>query len=64
MTSFMDDYSRTRASLYISIYFQVWLVMGIIAWEGVSRQLADLAYDNLKDKLPKFGLPLEVNHLN
>jgi hypothetical protein len=38
--------------------------MGIIAWEGVSRQLADKAYDTLKEKLPKYGLPLEVNLLN
>jgi hypothetical protein len=35
--------------------------MAIIAWEGVSRQLADNAYDTLRKKLPKYGLPLEVN---
>ena len=35
--------------------------MGIIAWEGIERTKADEAYDVLKDKLPKYGMAMEVN---
>jgi hypothetical protein len=34
--------------------------MGIIVWEGINRQLADAAYDTLKEKVTNYGLPLEV----
>jgi hypothetical protein len=38
------------------------MIMGIIAWEGIERTKADEAYDVLKEKLPKYGMAMEVNN--
>ncbi len=38
---------------------QVWMVMGIIAWEGIPRAIADKAYSTFKEKVAQYGLPLE-----
>ena len=37
--------------------------MGIIVWEGIPRQCADKAYSLFNEKIPKYGLSMEVrNH--
>jgi hypothetical protein len=36
------------------------MIMGIIVWEGIPRRKADEAYEVLKDKLPKYGISMEV----
>jgi hypothetical protein len=40
---------------------RTWLIIGIIVWEGIQRSKADKAYDVLKDKLPKYGMAMEVS---
>ena len=37
------------------------MVMAMIAWEGIGRQLADRAYETLRTKMSQFGIPMEVN---
>ena len=37
------------------------MVMGMIVWEGVSRPMADRAYETLKTKMANCGIPMEVN---
>jgi hypothetical protein len=44
--------------------FQVFMVCGIIAWEGIPRPIADHAYEVIKEKTSKFGMPMEVVTLN
>ena len=33
-----------------------WIVISLVAWEGVKAGLADQAYDNLSYKLGNFGI--------
>jgi hypothetical protein len=37
------------------------MIIAIINWEGIPRAQADEAYDTLKEKLSRFGMPLEVS---
>ena len=36
-----------------------WLVIALVAWEGVAKPHADMLYDSLKFKLGNFGTPTE-----
>ena len=40
---------------------KLWIVIGIIAWEGLTRIHADRLYDKLKSVLPVSGIPCEVS---
>ena len=33
------------------------MVIGIIAWEGVSKEVADKTYETMKTTLPEHGIP-------